>query len=87
MELPFQIERGTIFFIGIDVDSFFTIQACVINVFLKLEIEIDIEFYKLEFEFFIFNIKLFGINYEQHNIIRKMITELILDKINYLTNK
>ena len=73
--------------LGIDVDSFFTIQACVINVFLKLEIEIDIEFYKLEFEFFIFNIKLFGIKYEQHNIIRKMITELIFDKINYLTNK
>ena len=65
-----------------NIDTFFIIEAFAVSFFLKLVFEIDVKFSKIIFTIYIFNIKLFGLKYEQHKILQKIITELI-PKENY----
>ena len=79
--LEFNLEK-----LDIMVDSFYAIKACFISVFLMLKIKIDLKFYKMEFEFYIFNEPIFGLEKKWHHIVKKMIAEIIFMENNYLSN-
>ena len=54
--------------VEIEIDKYYIIKAFQISFFLKLEIEINIIFYKLSIEIPIFDIPLFGILIKKHDI-------------------
>ena len=54
--------------VEIEIDKYYIIKAFQISFFLKLEIEINIIFYKLSIEITIFDIPLFGILIKKHDI-------------------
>ena len=59
------------------IDSFYIIEAFSITFFLKFKFEINLFFTKTEFEIFIFQVKLKGLEIEKHNIEEKSIMQLI----------
>ena len=63
--------------LNIKIDLFYKIKAFCFFVFLKIEFVIITPILNIKFEIFIFNLELFGIEYERHFNIKKYILKLI----------
>ena len=74
LELIINISKGNVI-----TDRFFVIKAFYVSLFLKLKIGIHVKFYDNEFDVFIFEVPLFGVKIEKHNIIKKALAKAIYE--------
>ena len=61
------------------VDKFFIIKAFYISLFLKMKFEIKIGICEIKFVIYIFNMPLFGVKVEKHEIIKKILGKMIYE--------
>ena len=70
----------------ITIDRYIIKKSFYISLFIKMGMELNLQFYKFKFEIYIFNLKLFGIKGETHEITKKELAKLLFE-LNVLTNK
>ena len=76
----------------ITTDRYYILYSFYFSFFLKLGMEIDLKFYKFGFEFYIFNVPLFGLKIEKHEVVVKTMIKLLFqlfvgsDKLNFINN-
>ena len=70
----------------ITIDRYIIKKSFYISLFIKMGMELNLQFYEFKFEIYIFNLKLFGIKGETHEITKKELAKLLFE-LNVLTNK
>ena len=68
--------------LSISVDTYYVIQAFCVSFFLKIQIEFSVLIFSFKFEFYIFNIPLFGFKFEKHHIVKKILAKLLYEGFN-----
>ena len=70
----------------ITIDRYVIQKSFCVSLFIKMGMELNLQFYKFKFEIYIFNLNLFGIKSETHETTKKELAKLLFE-LNVLINK